>query len=186
MDPGGTGLLLKDATGTLPLRVGLAMPAETGEALDAFGFAVLENGSVVLGDTALRPVTENGTQPSQGKIRGLPALTTVGQIHGLSAKQAALEYPVHLKGVITYFDPLSHTMFLQDATGGIYVAAHSIASVDIRPGKKVELDGFSGPGFAPIVTSPKIRCSARRNASTGKNRAGGDVLGWGGRQLGGS
>jgi signal transduction histidine kinase/DNA-binding response OmpR family regulator len=157
LDPQGTGLLLKDATGTLRLRVGLAMPAETGEALDAFGFAVLENGSVVLGDTALSPVMQNGTQPSQGKIRGLPALTTVGQIHGLSAQQAALEYPVHLKGVITYFDPVSHTMFLQDATGGIYVAAHSVGNVDIRAGTKVELDGFSGPGFAPIVTSPRIK-----------------------------
>lgn len=157
LDQGGTGLVLKDATGTLPLRIGPAMPAETQEAQDTFGFVMVENGAVVLGDAVLRLVTENVIPAPQGKRRGLPVLTTADQVHSLSAQQAALEYPVHLKGVITYFDPVLHTMFVHDASGGIYVAAHSINNADIRAGQSVEIDGFSGPGFAPIVTSPRIK-----------------------------
>ncbi len=155
IDPAKAGILLKDATGTLRLQTGTARPAETQEAQDVFGFVEVENHAVVLADAVVRPVTEDGLQDAKTSRR-LPVLTTVSRVHGLSRREATLEYPVHLKGVITYFDPVLRTLFVQDATGGVYVAAHSLKNTDIHAGQAVEIEGVTGPGFAPLVSSPRI------------------------------
>ena len=54
-----------------------------------------------------------GQQPA-----GLPILTRIEQIRKLSTEQAERKYPVRLQGVVTYFDPFSESMFIQDGTGG--------------------------------------------------------------------
>lgn len=37
--------------------------------------------------------------------RQLPTLTTARQAHSLSNEEALRAFPVHLRGVVTYFDP---------------------------------------------------------------------------------
>src|SRR6202043_3348017 len=89
--------------------------------------------------------------------RPLPTLTHVNQIRGLSAEQAALGYPVLIRGVIT-MDAPAPDFFVQDATAGIYVEG----SVDpIYPhllSQLVEIEGVTGPGkFAPVIREIKLR-----------------------------
>ena len=46
--------------------------------------------------------------------------SAVEQIRKLDMERAGRNYPVRLKAVVTYFDGLSESMFVQDATGGIW------------------------------------------------------------------
>jgi signal transduction histidine kinase/CheY-like chemotaxis protein len=91
----------------------------------------------------------------------LGALTTVSQVHQLSAGLAAQQYPVHLKTTVTFYDPAEHTLFVQDASGGVYVSAHSLGAMILKPGQQIELDGLTGAGeFAPIIESPRVKVLA--------------------------
>jgi len=48
-------------------------------------------------------------------------LTTVEQVRSLSKPAAAEHRPVHLRAVVTYIDPVSGDLFLNDRTGGIWL-----------------------------------------------------------------
>ncbi len=87
-------------------------------------------------------------------------LTTCDAVRHLSAAQAQRHPPVHLRAVVTYFDPLALSMFVQDATGGIYVGWHSNAphpeAGQLKEGQLVELDGTGIlEDFAPQITDPR-------------------------------
>jgi signal transduction histidine kinase/ActR/RegA family two-component response regulator len=86
----------------------------------------------------------------------LPTLTTTHQAHSLTAEQAARRYPVHLRAVVTYYDPYldvrRQSLFVSDASGGIYVALNAARAGSFQAGDVVEITGVSAPGdFAPIV-----------------------------------
>ena len=55
----------------------------------------------------------------------LPTLTSAEQVRGLTPDQAALGYPVRIRGVVTDDVP-APDFFIQDSTAGIYVeGSHS-------------------------------------------------------------
>jgi diguanylate cyclase (GGDEF)-like protein len=97
---------------------------------------------------------------------GLPTLTTARQAHSLSSTEAVRAYPVHLRGVVTYFDPDYGTgiaaTFIHDASGGIYVEQTSKQAKELFVGALVDVRGVSAPGgFGPIVKYPQIRVLGR-------------------------
>jgi diguanylate cyclase (GGDEF)-like protein len=96
----------------------------------------------------------------------LPTLTTARQAHSLSAVEAARAYPVHLQGVVTFFDPDYGTgiaaTFIHDASGDIYVEQTSELARHLFVGALVDVNGVSAPGgFGPIVKNPRIRILGR-------------------------
>src|SRR5258708_1036630 len=99
-----------------------------------------------------------GTAPCQHQPRqvtGLRTLTQVLQIPRLSVEQANQELPVRLVGVVTYFDPVSPNMFIQDATGGIW-ARWPKNGPKLKTGQRIVLEGVTKqPGFAPSVYNPR-------------------------------
>jgi len=56
----------------------------------------------------------------QGKDVPLEELRTAEQIRQLTQEEAARQYPVRLRGVVTFFDQSHYFRFLQDDTAGIY------------------------------------------------------------------
>ncbi|MGO9318247.1 MAG: diguanylate cyclase domain-containing protein [Terracidiphilus sp.] len=97
---------------------------------------------------------------------GLPTLTTARQAHSLSEVEAARAYPVHLQGVVTYYDPDFGTglaaTFIHDATGSIFVSQTSELARQLFVGALVDVRGVSAPGgFGPIVKNPRIRVLGR-------------------------
>jgi hypothetical protein len=66
-----------------------------------------------------------GAEPAGQSAASLPTLTTARQAHSLSNDQALRGYPVHLRGVVTYFDPDFGTgyaaIFIHDSTGSVFV-----------------------------------------------------------------
>ena len=80
----------------------------------------------------------------------------VARIRALTPDEAAQRIPVHIRGTVTYYDPAINDLFVQDSTGGVYVAIET--DVHVRQGLLVDVTGVSGPGeFAPVVEKPGIR-----------------------------
>ncbi|HZL57461.1 MAG TPA: diguanylate cyclase [Bryobacteraceae bacterium] len=89
-------------------------------------------------------------------------LTTAYQAHSLTLAEAARHYPVHLKGVVTYYDPYIDprrpALFVHDSSGAIFIALAGLPKSDVRPGMIVEVTGESATGdFAPIVDKGEVR-----------------------------
>jgi signal transduction histidine kinase len=79
------------------------------------------------------------------------------QIRRLTPEQAALGYPVRVRGVIT-MDAPAPDFFVQDSTAGIYVEGSAAPKFAHLLGQQVELEGISGPGkFAPVIREQKLR-----------------------------
>jgi signal transduction histidine kinase len=81
-------------------------------------------------------------------------LHTVAAIRALSVEQSKENIPVHLRGVVTFFDENLYSRFIQDETAGIYLKfPPNVAPPMLTPGQLVEISGVASPGeYAPVVT----------------------------------
>ncbi len=95
----------------------------------------------------------NAGEPLAGS-NSLPRLTSARAVRLLAPNEAAKGYPVLLRGVVTYHEPARYLTFIQDDTGGTYVAVDSGAdrSSGLETGQLIEIQGITVPGrFAPSV-----------------------------------
>ena len=102
------------------------------------------------------------TQPKPS-IR-LPTLTTIGAVHTLSYAEAARAYPVHVRAVITYYDPFIDgparrpLMMATDSTASIYVGLPGATALPLKPGLLIDITGVSNPGeFGPNISQATVR-----------------------------
>jgi signal transduction histidine kinase len=94
---------------------------------------------------------------AQPQAKPLPTLTHAEQIRNLSPEQAALGYPVRIRGVIT-MDAPAPDFFIQDATAGIYAEGSVSPEYAHLRGQLVEVEGITGPGkFAPVIREQGLR-----------------------------
>ncbi len=118
-------------------------------------------GALLLGSLGLHSFAAS----TAGSPRGnLPTLTTIRQVHLLSAEQAIRRYPVHIKNaVIAYYDPyLNHprrpVIMVTDRTASIYIGIAGETTLPLRAGTRLDVTGESGPGdFAPSIDHAEIR-----------------------------
>jgi len=94
---------------------------------------------------------------AQPSAKPLVTLTHAEQIRRLSPEQAALGYPVRVRGVIT-MDAPAPDFFIQDATAGIYAEGSVSPKYAHLLGQLVEVEGITGPGkFAPVIRERRLR-----------------------------
>ncbi len=106
---------------------------------------------------AMALLVMTGLALGQSSAKPLPVLKHAGEIRRLSPEQAALGYPVRVRGVIT-MDAPQPDFFLQDSTAGIYVEGSASPQFQHVLGEVVELEGVTGPGkFAPVIREQKLR-----------------------------
>ena len=83
----------------------------------------------------------------------LPVLTTARELRALSAEQARLGYPVHLRATVTLVEP-GRTTFLRDETGATFVRG---GSSPVHAGQIVEVEGKSYSGlYIPGISATRI------------------------------
>jgi signal transduction histidine kinase/DNA-binding response OmpR family regulator len=140
------GYVLSDNTGSLPLRAAHSSAlGGSGSEMEVAGFVVRNGTSLVLENS--EPVTQ--LQASTGQV-ALPILTSISQVRQLPESQLLVGYPVDLHAVITFVDPVNEDTFVQDATGGVFLAGQFDASW--RAGQLLSIHGYARPGgFAPVV-----------------------------------
>lgn len=149
-------LQLRDATGAIAVTSS-ADKASGDSEYDAWGFIRHWNSNPVL-EQAVWAETSTSVQ--------VPALTetlrTVKQVHSLSSSAARRGFPLDFRGVITYVHLRQSALFVQDATGGIYIPMALGTVTQYTPGQLVQVRGLSGPGeFAPVVDRATIKVLGR-------------------------
>jgi len=85
-------------------------------------------------------------------------LRTAAAVRGLTADQAQQQMPLHLRGVVTFFDDSLFSRFIQDDTAGIYLQfPPNVAPPTLIPGQVIEVTGVSSPGeYAPVVMVDRV------------------------------
>jgi diguanylate cyclase (GGDEF)-like protein len=106
------------------------------------------------------------SQPKTNSAEKLPTLTTARQAHSLSTAEALRAYPVHIRGIVTYFDQNYGTgyaaIFIHDSTGSVFLRPLSSSVGWLAAGTVIDVRGVSCPGgFGPIVAKPQIRVIGR-------------------------
>ena len=96
------------------------------------------------------------------RSQGQPAplvLTYAAGVNSLSAELAP-HARVHLIATVTYYDPLDNDLFVQDASGGVFVATTHL--YPIHNGDLIEIIGATAPGYrTEIAPDPTIRVLGR-------------------------
>ena len=83
----------------------------------------------------------------------LPAITSYATIRALTVTEAKRGYPVHLQGVVTYFDPNGPDLFVQDKDGAVWLSwTPNLPSAKV--GDVLDVRGFTGFDFAPNIVKP--------------------------------
>ena len=161
----GSTHVVDDGTGRIRVVLAPNAPSLAAAEIDLAGFPRYEAGSLIL--DAASPVVAAAAVESRGnagqKVLRKGVLTEVRQFHHLTGLEARREYPIHVRGTVTYFDPVSHNMFVQDNTEGSYVFTNGIERLPaIRTGDEVDITGVTFPGdFAPTIGKPSIRVLGR-------------------------
>ncbi|MGA2176844.1 MAG: ATP-binding protein [Verrucomicrobiota bacterium] len=97
--------------------------------------------------------------PGFGEQTSAEELRTVEAIRKLTVAQTEQRIPVHLRGVVTFFDERLYSRFIQDDTAGIYLQfPANIGPPPLMPGQLVEVTGACSPGeYAPVVVVDRVQ-----------------------------
>jgi signal transduction histidine kinase/HPt (histidine-containing phosphotransfer) domain-containing protein/ActR/RegA family two-component response regulator len=102
-----------------------------------------------------RDVDVAAPPPSDGGARQLGVLTSVDAIRRLPPAEARRGYPIHLSGVVTASFGIAEAVFIQDATGGIYMPTGGGV---FHSGQRLDVTGRTGAGdFAPVIENGSAR-----------------------------
>ncbi|HKV42643.1 MAG TPA: response regulator [Blastocatellia bacterium] len=162
---GDGSLSVRDQTGQIRLKTDQLNPTVPGKAVEVIGFPTRDNSGVLLEDAVFGEMPSEASNPGSGeaspKPAAMPVLRSINQVHALTPIEAKRAYPVHLRGVLTYFDPLWRFGFVQDSDSAVFVpfSAQDILKTKVEPGELVQLDGVTAPGeFAPEIarTRPSV------------------------------
>jgi len=102
------------------------------------------------------PVPQRLPTRIAGEAGAAGALSTVAQVRALPPGRVAAGLPVELHAVLTYYQPGQGQVFVQDATGGIYVVPPANAP-DLKEGDAVVVRGVTVPSFLTNVKAGEIR-----------------------------
>ncbi|KAA6461820.1 GGDEF domain-containing protein [Acidobacteria bacterium AB60] len=100
-------------------------------------------------------------EPAAAREAGLRVIQSARQVHDLTPAEALGSYPVHLRAVVTYYDPYIDgrhaALFIHDQSGAVFVALPVRPILPIKAGDLVDVQGVSGMGdYAPIVIKAQV------------------------------
>jgi signal transduction histidine kinase/ActR/RegA family two-component response regulator len=102
------------------------------------------------------PPAEEKLSPRSGTLPY--ALTRVRDIKAMSNDEAQKGYPFRVQGTVTYFDPGLDKLFIEDATGGIYVRPPEKPAPGLAFGCLLDVEGKTASGaFAPMLAPDVYR-----------------------------
>ena len=161
----GTGgdLSVTDTSGRIAVAIDPTNAVQLGSEVDAIGFLAESGNERILEDTVLRDrradastARDSAGEPADDP-RDLAPLESAAAIQSLSAVEAKRGHPVRLTGVLTFMIPAWNLAFLQDETSGIFFVPTLPDGVAIAAGDRIEVTGFTGADFAPLVTRTTVR-----------------------------
>jgi diguanylate cyclase (GGDEF)-like protein len=93
----------------------------------------------------------------------LDTILSAMAVRQMAPGEAAKEYPVRIRAVVTYVNAQTGELFVQDASAGIFVFLRdSKSTVPLEAGQTVEIDGVTAPGdFTASITKAEIGVQGR-------------------------
>lgn len=153
----GEYVVIRDDTGTMLAEGSQTLGVKMQTIVDIWGTPTGDPNRLYLHNATFR-INAQATDTSSansGKPVTLPVLTKIRQVRELSPAQAAWEYPVKIRGVITLAYQHTRT-YVQDESAGIYIRSRQFRG-DFKAGDVVEIEGTSNPGwYAPIIVPTKM------------------------------
>ncbi|HVU33032.1 MAG TPA: ATP-binding protein [Opitutaceae bacterium] len=157
-DP-GKSVTLRDASGQVKIRTQQPTVVQPGDFVEAVGRPTGHNIDATLLDPVFRIVPKQagvaevvkGSSP-QRKLR------LAEQLMELGANEAAQRLAVYLTAVVTWSDPKTDFLFVQDASGGVEVRFRAGSFRPPPPGRLVTVMGSSSEGnFSPVVQATAVK-----------------------------
>lgn len=149
-------ILLEDREAALECHLAVLNSLKSGATVEVSGFPNREGLRIDLSHTSAVEVAPESIERNETQSNLAP-LTNVRAVRELIPAAAAQALPLSVTGVITYIDPRSQLLFLQDSTGGIYVKYPAAHHPELTAGSRVTLVGLTNAGdFAPVIVAPKF------------------------------
>lgn len=82
-------------------------------------------------------------------------LSTVAQMRQLTPEQVGQAKAVALQGVVTFYEPAEHLLFIEDRTGATFI--RTTATFPLRKGDLVDVRGVTAGSYRAVVASENIR-----------------------------
>jgi signal transduction histidine kinase/DNA-binding response OmpR family regulator/HPt (histidine-containing phosphotransfer) domain-containing protein len=133
-----------------------AATSAVGDSVQVVAFVRNDRGRRVLEDGLIQLLSGASGQRTL-QTTDMPVHTQVASIRALSSSEAKRRQPVRLTGVITYVDAAWSMIFVQDATGGIFVQTDGFGSGTYRAGQLVQIEAVTEHSeYAPDLADPRI------------------------------
>lgn len=97
-------------------------------------------------------------------------LRTIHEVNQLTNIEARNAYSVQLEGTVTYSDPEWGLLFVEDASGAIYVNVHGVKT-SYPAGSRVKIEAVTGPGDVDtVLVNPHIEVVGKAELPTPERR----------------
>jgi two-component system, cell cycle sensor histidine kinase and response regulator CckA len=155
-------LTIQDETGKVVIKSFERQSFNIDDWVDVRGFPSMQHQEVILEDAMCTPLVRQPASAAAEQLKtgeGMPeVLRNIREVRSLSRDQAARGVGVRLQGVVTYANSTHQQLFLQDATGAVYVRLKHWPE-GLQAGQQVELEGKTSPGgitHMVVEATPRI------------------------------
>jgi len=162
--PDGT-TSVTDETGSIPVKIEVMTSELPAVPVDVSGFVERAGADVALDSAIFRLIDLSAPTHADRRLMSgpaahtQPAIATIAGVRRLAAVEARRGFAVHFRAVVTYRMKPWNLSFIQDATGGIFMAN---IGTPVESGQLVDVTGVTGAGdFAPIVDKATARVVGR-------------------------
>ncbi|HEY1787907.1 MAG TPA: sensor histidine kinase [Verrucomicrobiae bacterium] len=143
-------IILKDETGSILLKTCHAAQFNAGDYIEALGQWGQSETGPFLGEAFFRKIDR-----TKEVANATPVLTTAEQVKRLSRDEALRQYPVRIRGVVTWSG--GSGFVLQDATLGVFAETVNPGKYGTqRDGECLDIEGVTTAQFSPMVLAQQI------------------------------
>ena len=97
-------------------------------------------------------------------------LRTIHEVNQLTNIEARNAYTVRLEGTVTYSDPEWGLLFVEDASGAIYVNVHGMKT-SYPAGSRVKIEAVTGPGDVDtVLVNPHVEILGKSELPAAQRR----------------
>ncbi len=152
---------LQDDTGSVLALSPLLHPLTPGALVEAIGFPEVEAGVTVLKEVQFQEISAPRSGPSisaagSPQAAPKPALDSIKKILEQTRQQIRQELSLQVTGVVTRFDPVGKTFFIQDGEAAIF-GGPMLEEQILKPGQVIEVIGVTKPGdLLPMISPAKV------------------------------
>ncbi|MGA9672796.1 MAG: EAL domain-containing protein [Terracidiphilus sp.] len=154
--PSPDSVLLEDRWGAIECHIFPSQSVAIGAWVEVAGFPGADGLRIDLSHAQAMEMLPTLLASAEATGTRVEEIQTVAAVRELPSSRASSALPVRISGAVTYNDSEWGHLYLQDATGGIYVK-YPGAHPELHAGMIATVVGLTNAGdFAPVIVAPKF------------------------------